>query len=112
MSLTTSLTLPKPIAAYFAADIQDGAAIAACFTPDAVVIDERQTYVGREAIARWKADSAAKFDYVSEPFAIVPDGDRFIVSSRVTGTFPGSPVDLRYRFTLDKDAIARLEIVP
>jgi len=30
----------------------------------------------------------------------------------VTGDFPGSPVDLRYRFTVEGDKIARLEIAP
>jgi hypothetical protein len=32
------------------------------------------------------------------------------VITRVTGEFPGSPIELRYRFTLDGDKIARLEI--
>ena len=32
------------------------------------------------------------------------------VTARVTGDFPGSPVDLRYRFTLEGATIARLEI--
>jgi hypothetical protein len=32
------------------------------------------------------------------------------VNSRVTGDFPGSPIELRYRFTLAGDEIARLEI--
>lgn len=44
--------LPKPIAAYFAADAGNGAAVADCFTADAVVVDERQTYRGRDTIAR------------------------------------------------------------
>jgi hypothetical protein len=30
----------------------------------------------------------------------------------VTGDFPGSPVDLHYRFTLEGGKIARLEIAP
>jgi hypothetical protein len=29
---------------------------------------------------------------------------------RVSGNFPGSPVELRYVFTLDGEKIARLEI--
>lgn len=35
-----------------------------------------------------------------------------IVTAHLTGNFPGSPVDLRYAFTLSGDKIARLEIVP
>jgi len=32
------------------------------------------------------------------------------VTARVTGDFPGSPVELRYGFTLEGASIARLEI--
>jgi ketosteroid isomerase-like protein len=105
------VTLPKPIAAYFTADRGNKAAVPNCFTEDAVVVDEKLTYTGREAIRRWKAESAAKFEYVSEPIAASRDGDRTVVTARVTGTFKGSPVDLRYAFTLKGDAIARLEVV-
>lgn len=106
------LRLPEPIAAYFAADATDSSTIARCFTADAEVVDEHRTHAGREAIARWKAEASAKYDYVSEPIAIDDLGDRTIVTARVTGNFPGSPVDLRYAFTLAGDAIARLEIAP
>jgi len=107
-----SIELPKPIAAYFAADRLDSETIARCFTENATVIDERRSHVGREAIARWKAQATTQYSYVSEPFAIERDGDRIIVTSRVTGNFPGSPVDLRYSFVLEGDQIARLEIAP
>ncbi len=68
--LTTPLTLPEPIASYFAADTAGQRGDCRLLHADAVVVDERQTHVGREAIAQWKAKSAASFDYVSEPFAI------------------------------------------
>jgi ketosteroid isomerase-like protein len=106
-----TLELPKPIAAYFDADAKDREAVALCFTDDATVVDERTTYTGRDAIRRWKAESSAKYTYVSEPLAITVEGDRTVVTSRVTGNFPGSPVDLRYFFVLDGDLIAELEIV-
>jgi hypothetical protein len=32
------------------------------------------------------------------------------MTARVSGDFPGSPAMLQYRFTLESDAIARLEI--
>ena len=35
---------------------------------------------------------------------------RGVVTGRVSGNFPGSPVDLRYVFTLEDGKIARLEI--
>lgn len=105
-----TLTLPEPIAAYFEADGKDGAAVARCFTENATVIDERQTHTGRDAICRWKTDVAAKYQYVSAPHRVDHDGGRTIVTSRLTGNFPGSPIDLRYAFMLEGDAIARLEI--
>ena len=40
------------------------------------------------------------------------EGDRITVTARLTGNFPGSPVDLRYAFTLEGKEIARLEIAP
>lgn len=106
------LSLPKPIADYFAADAADSDAIANCFTADAVVIDEKQTHRGRDAIARWKREASAKYDYSSEPVALEDRDGRMVVTAHVAGNFPGSPVDLRYAFTLSDDAIARLEIVP
>lgn len=37
---------------------------------------------------------------------------QLVVTGRVSGTFPGSPVDLRHFFTLDANKITRLKIVP
>lgn len=109
---TMPLSLPNPIADYFAADTTDGAAVARCFTADAEVIDERQTHRGREAIARWKTEASARYDYVSEPVVVDDRDGTILVTARLTGNFPGSPVDLRYAFTLSGNAIARLEIAP
>lgn len=104
------LDLPKPIAAYFSADMADSAAVAQCFTDNAVVKDEGHTYTGLSAIRQWKSESSKKYTYTSEPFAFeVKDGST-IVTSRVTGNFPGSPIDLRYFFGLEDDRIASLEI--
>lgn len=106
------ITLPAPIAAYFAADQNDGDAVALCFTENAVVIDERQTHTGRDAIRRWKAEASAKFSYTTEPFTVSEEGGQTVVTAHVAGDFPGSPVDLRYTFVLEGDRIARLEITP
>jgi hypothetical protein len=35
-----------------------------------------------------------------------------VVTSRLTGNFPGSPVDLRFFFRLERGKIASLEIIP
>ena len=102
--------LPDPIAAYFAADQRSSDAIAHCFTTHAVVKDEGHTYTGLEAIKAWKAAASAAYTYTSEPFAMEQRDGFHVVTSRVSGNFPGSPVDLRYRFRLERGLIAALEI--
>jgi hypothetical protein len=107
-----TLNLPKPIAAYFAADKTDAEAFCQCFTEAAMVKDEGHTHQGRAAIKQWKADASAKYQYTSEPFACEQRDGAVVVTSRLTGNFPGSPVNLRFFFVLDGDKIASLEIIP
>jgi hypothetical protein len=106
----TNPNLPEPIAAYFDADHGDGEAVARCFSKQAVVKDEGQTHCGAEAIKAWKTAVSAKFRYTSTPFAIEQKDGLSIVTSRLTGNFPGSPIDLRYLFRLEGGKIASLEI--
>jgi hypothetical protein len=108
----TNLKLPKPIAAYFDADTRDGETVVRCFTPQAVVKDEGQTHSGHAAIKAWKTAASARYSYTSEPLAAEGKEGRYIVTSRLTGNFPGSPVDLRFVFRLERGKIAFLEITP
>jgi hypothetical protein len=105
-----SIHLSQPIAAYFAADLAQDGAIAQCFTDDAVVKDEGQTYIGLAAIQEWKASSSKKYTYTVEPFATEDKNGKTIVTGKVTGNFPGSPVDLKYAFGLKDNKIVSLEI--
>ena len=107
-----ALNLPEPIAAYFEADRRNGAAVAGCFTNGGVVIDEGQTHVGLAAIEDWKTAASAQTSYVVEPLRLEQQDHACIVTGRVTGNFPGSPVDLRYSFALEHGKIASLEITP
>lgn len=104
------ITLPSPVAAYFAADQSDADAVVQCFAQHAVVVDERHTHEGRDSIRRWKAEASAKFHYTAAPYAISEEGGQTIVTAHVSGDFPGSPVDLRYAFVVEDGKIARLEI--
>lgn len=106
-----STNLPRSIDAYFAADKGDSEAVARCFTDNAVVKDEGHTYNGVAAIKQWKTDSSKKYTYTSEPFASEEKDGKTIVTSRLTGNFPGSPVELRYFFGLEGNKIASLEII-
>jgi hypothetical protein len=96
-----ALELPLPIAKYFAANSTSGKVVAECFTSGVVVKDEGHTYNGIAAMTKWMADASAKFQYTAEPFALADENGKQVVTSHVTGNFPGSPLDLRYFFELD-----------
>jgi len=46
----------------------------------------------------------------SEPIEVDTAGSEVTAIARLVGDFPGGPLDLRYRFTLEGNSIARLEI--
>lgn len=106
----TTLKLPDPIADYFTADRQHPEALARCFTAHATVKDEGQTHAGLDAIQAWKTAASAQYNYTAEPFELEQKDGHHVVSCHVAGDFPGSPVDLRYRFRLEGGRIAALEI--
>jgi hypothetical protein len=106
----TRVDLPEPIAAYFEADHGDGNAVASCFTNHGVVRDESATHCGLAAIETWKNAASAKYSFTTEPLAVEHADGHYIVTSRVSGNFPGTPVDLRFAFRLERGKIAFLEI--
>ncbi len=106
--------LPAAIAAYQAAhDRRDTDAALACFSTDATVIDEDQSFVGPEQIRSWLDHAGSQFTYTRTLTGIDDLGDgSLIVHNRLEGDFPGGEVDLRYRFRLAQGLIERLEIAP
>lgn len=104
-----ALTLPEPIAAYFAAE-HNPEALARCFTAQAVMKDDGHTYTGVDAIKAFMAEASAKYSATTVPFALEREDGFQIVKAKVTGNFPGSPIDLSYRFRLERGLIASLEI--
>ena len=105
------ISLPKPIASYFAAEkAEDAGALAGCFAGDGVVRDEGGTFTGRTAIERWNANARAKYHHTAVPLSVAESGGATVVLARVAGDFPGSPVELQHAFRLDGGQIASLEI--
>ena len=106
-----AIELPEPISGYFAAERSaDQGAISRHFSDDAVVTDEGKTHVGHDAIRSWASEAAKTYSYIVEPFDVATHAGLTVVSAHLEGNFPGSPVDLRYRFALDNDKIRSLEI--
>jgi hypothetical protein len=107
----TITNLVGPVANYIAAaNAQDIEAVAGNFSEGAVVRDEGQDRRGVAAIRQWALEVSRKYRATVEPLHVGQTGCETTVTGRVSGDFPGSPVDLHYVFTLDGKKIGRLEI--
>ena len=103
--------LPQPVVNYLAAvTAKDTQMFARCFTDDALVHDEGRAYRGLDAIRSWKQETQTKYKYVMKPLDASVSQKTVKLRVRLTGDFPGSPVDLDYTFTLANDKITSLEI--
>ncbi len=103
--------LPQPVVNYLTAvKVQDTEMFALCFTHDARVHDEGRDYKGLDAITAWMKETQTKYKYVIEPLDASVSGNTVKLRARLTGDFPGSPVDLNFTFMLANDKIASLEI--
>jgi|ERR1700686_1363666 len=106
-----SIELPAPIVTYIAAENRgDAEALSQCFAEHAVVRDEGQTIEGLAAIKRWMAETKKKYQHTIEPLVSAQKDDKTIVTNRLSGNFPGSPIELQFIFGLDGNKIASLEI--
>lgn len=106
-----SATLPDIIATYFeAVNAGDAKAASAVFTPFGSVSDERQIHQGREAVQIWCQDTIVRYRMQADVLSLADIGDHKVAVVRVSGTFPGSPLDFTYRFTLSDQGIEQLHI--
>ncbi|MET8282221.1 nuclear transport factor 2 family protein [Micromonospora sp. NPDC005174] len=109
-----TVDLPDVIDRYFRA-VGDGDldAFVACFADTASVADGDRLYDGRPSIRSWRERTMSEYSYTAEPVRVTPQaGDSYLVLTRVSGDFPGSPIELRYRFTLRDGLIGALDIRP
>jgi ketosteroid isomerase-like protein len=105
------IEMPEPVGGYFAAErVHDADALARCFVDDGTVRDEAHTVQGPAAIRQWNIDARNKYHHTVEPLEVREEAGNIIVTGRVSGDFPGSPVDLQHVFQLRGGKIASLEI--
>ena len=106
-----SARLPRPLTEYFkATNEHDVAAVLASFATEAVVEDEGKEYRGLAAIRKWIEETIRKYDFTVEVTGTHEAAGKTVIAGRVEGTFPGSPVNVTYEFTLANHRIARLAI--
>jgi hypothetical protein len=103
--------LPKPIALYIEAENNgDVNLFDQCFAEDAVVRDESEAHKGLTAIKEWKVETKKKYQHTVDPLNLSEKEGKFIVTNKLTGNFPGSPIELEFVFTIREDRIVSLEI--
>ncbi|KHJ52531.1 polyketide cyclase [Vreelandella venusta] len=108
-----SVSLPPRMATYIAiSNGADDAALAECFTADARVQDEGKTHQGIAAIRDWLRGTRRQFEYHVAPTQVTQDGHKMVITTTVTGDFPGSPVQLFHHIELADERIHSLEITP
>jgi hypothetical protein len=102
---------PGPVSAYFAAENgNDAESLARCFVDHAVVKDEGRSIRGPAAIKQWSIEGKKKYGHAVEPLEALERAGKTVVIGRVSGNFPGSPVDMEHIFGLEGDMISSLEI--
>jgi ketosteroid isomerase-like protein len=85
----------------------------ACYTEDAVAVDEGHTYRGKREIRDWLARTAGEYTYTMTLVAAQRvDDEHYVAVHYLEGDFPGGVVDLRFQFTLRDGLIAALVIEP
>ena len=108
-----NLDVPGPVATYLAAEkVKDTETLGECFREDAVVRDEGREHRGVAAIKAWHREANAKVRYVVEPLEASTNGSAVVVRARVTGDFPGSPIEPRFMFAVSDERIVSLEVMP
>jgi hypothetical protein len=102
--------LPPVIAAFFHAhNTGDTDDFNQLFTGDAVVSDEGHEYRDA-AIKAWIDEAIVKYKPVADVTDLAEVSEQTIATATVTGNFPGSPAQIRYKFTLKNGKIAALVI--
>ena len=103
--------LSPPISNYFEArNAHDGARTAALFTEDGRVHDERHDHQGRQAIQSWADQTSSQYRMTHTPKTAQEEGGATLVTADVAGDFPGSPIELTFRFVTDHEKIRDLKI--
>jgi hypothetical protein len=105
------IELKPPLSTYFeASNAHDADRVAALFGETGLVHDESADHRGRAAIRDWARTTYDKYNVVVSPREARREEGVVHVITGVAGTFPGSPIELTFRFTLDGDRIEELRI--
>jgi len=106
-----SIKLPVVLETYFASEnTHDTSAIERCFAINATVSDEGRSIKGIAEIRAWRIETSEKYHHSVEPIAMSSRDGMVLVTGRVSGNFPGSPITLDHIFDIEGGKIVSLEI--
>lgn len=105
------MNLPKVLTDLIKAQNEfDAVTYANLFTETAEVFDEGKTHKGRLEIERWIDYSNKNYQAVMKSLEYTENGTTSILTAECSGTFPGSPITLKFHFNIVDGQIQHLKV--
>lgn len=105
------MNLPKVLTDLIKAQNEfDAVTYANLFSETAEVFDEGKTHKGRLEIERWIDHSNKNYQAVMKPLEHTANGTKSILTAECSGTFPGSPITLKFHFDIVDEQIQHLKV--
>ena len=105
------MNLPKVVTDLIEAqNTFDSVAYANCFSESGIMLDEGKNHEGRDEIRHMIEESNKKYRSVMKPLEYTENGSSSILSAECSGTFPGSPIILKFHFDITDGQIQHLKV--
>lgn len=88
----------------------DSISYSECFSDDAQVFDEGKTHKGKEEIKDWNEKTNEEYKTKLEAMDVINKDNMTVLTTKVSGTFDGSPIVLKYNFEIENEKISSLKI--
>ena len=105
------MELPQLVAQFVKTqNTYDSKAYTECFTETAIVHDEGKTHTGKKEIQAWIEDANERYRSVMKPLQYDESGSNGVLTAQVSGTFPGTPIVLKFHLGLKDGLIHSLNV--
>ncbi|WP_256006914.1 nuclear transport factor 2 family protein [Pedobacter deserti] len=105
------MKLPKVVERFIETqNSYDSKSYTECFTESAIVHDEGKVHRGKEEIRRWIEHSNEAYQSSMELVDYEQAGSNGVLTANVSGTFPGSPIVLKFHMELKDELIDSLKV--
>lgn len=106
------MNLPKVVTDLIKAQNEfDAVTYANLFSETAVVFDEGKTHNGRLEIEQWIDHSNKNYQSIMKPLEYTENGTKSVLYAECSGTFPGSPITLKFHFDIVDGQIQHLKVI-